>query len=232
MTVKGVYIGTLFSLSALRTHLILLLKPFLAALLTLISLLIWPLPVTALDTDNNWLAQAQSLERQKNWPALLYLGHQWSNAERDNPLAWFVLGRAYAELKRYPEAIDAYQRNLRVDPLDRYAHNNLGNSHYALKQFPEAMAAYRAAVHADPDYLLAWRNLGQTFYELKGPAGVAQALQKLRATDPALAEAWRRLAATYALTRNGRVEQQALQVLRGLSPGQRERMFAILLEGV
>lgn len=179
-----------------------------------------------------WLKNAQALERRGDWPALLDLGHRWTQSESGNPLAWFVLGRAYAELKRYPEAIDAYQQNLRVDPLDSYAHNNLGNSYYAIKQFPAAMAAYRAAVRADPDYLLAWRNLGQTFFELKGPAGVAQALQKLQATDPALAEAWRRLAATYALTRNGRVEQQAIQVLQGLSSGQRERMFAILLEDI
>lgn len=205
-------------------------KTLLATFLVLVHFMVWSPPATGTEAADTWLERAQGLERHENWPALLHLGQQWSQAEANNPLAWFVLGRAYAELKRYPEAIEAYRRNLRIDPLDSYAHNNLGNSHHAIRQFPEAMAAYHAAVRADPDYLLAWRNLGQTFYELKGPAGVAQALQKLQASDPALAEAWRNLAATYALTRNGRVERQAIQVLRGLSPRQRERMFAILLE--
>ncbi len=164
--------------------------------------------------------------------ALLHLGRQWTQAQADNPLAWFVVGRAYGEMKRYSEAIAAYRQNLRIAPQDRYAHNNLGNSYHALQRHREAMAAYHAAVRADPDYLLAWRNLGQTFYALKGPAGVAQVLQRLQATDPALAEAWRRLAATYAVFPSVQVEQEAFRVLRGLSADQRERLFALLLERV
>lgn len=186
----------------------------------------------AQDITSPWLDQAQALEKQGDWPALLHLGHRWSQAEGQNPLSWFTLGRAYGELRRYPEAIEAYRQNLRVDPTDSYAYNNLGNSYHALGRHREAMAAYHDAVRAEPSYLLAWRNLGQTFYELKGPAGVAQALQKLQGTDPVLAEAWRHLAATYTLARNGRVEQQAIQVLRKLSPMQRERMFSILLDGI
>ncbi|MCP5279770.1 MAG: tetratricopeptide repeat protein [Thiobacillus sp.] len=186
----------------------------------------------ARDIKSPWLDRAQALEKQGDWPALLHLGHRWSQAEGQNPLSWFTLGRAYGELRRYPEAIEAYRQNLRVDPTDSYAYNNLGNSYHALGRHREAMAAYHDAVRAEPDYLLAWRNLGQTFYLLKGPAGVAQALRRLQASDPALAEAWRRLAATYAVTRSARVEQAAIRVLGDLAPAQRERMFAILLEGV
>lgn len=202
-----------------------------ALALTLSGMLALP-AAQAGDMAIPWLHRAQALERQGNWPALLVLGHQWSQAESGNPLAWFVLGRAYGALRRHPEAIEAYRRNLREDPADSYAYNNLGNSYQALKRHREAMAAYHDAVRAEPGYLLAWRNLGQTFYALKGPTGVAQALGRLQATDPALAEAWRRLAATYAVTRSTRVEQAAIQVLRRLTPAQRERMFAILLEGV
>lgn len=205
-------------------------KTHLATFLVLALFMIGLPRATGADAGDTWLERAQALERLGDWPALLHLGQQWSQAEATNPLAWFVQGRAYAEQKRYPEAIEAYRQNLRIDPLDSYAHNNLGNSHHAIRQFPEAMASYHAAVRADPDYLLAWRNLGQTFYEQKGPAGVALALQRLQGSDPALAEAWRHLAASYALTRNGRVQRQAIQVLRGLTPQQRERMFAVLLE--
>lgn len=179
-----------------------------------------------------WLEQAQRLEQQGDWRALLKLGRAWTQAEAGNPLAWFVLGRAYGEMRRYPEAIDAYRQNLRVDPQDVYAHNNLGNSYHAIHRYRDAMMAYHAAVRANPDYLLAWRNLGQAFYLLKGPAGVTQALKKLHVHDPALAEAWRRLAATYAITRSAGVERDAIQILRSLSPAQRERIFATLLEEI
>jgi len=189
-------------------------------------------PIQASEQAMTWLEAAQGLEKRGDWPGLLGLGHRWTQAEADNPLAWFVLGRAYGEMKRHAEAITAYRQNLRVDPRDVYAHNNLGNAYFALQRYRDAMAAYQGAVRSDPEYLLAWRNLGQAFYLLRGPDGVAVALRQLQVTEPALALAWARLAATYSLTRGARTEQQAISILRGLSPRQRERMFALLLEGL
>ena len=177
----------------------------------------------------DWLGTAQSLERQGNWPALLRLGQDWAQAQSNTPLAWFVQGRAFSALGRYPEAISAYRQNLALDPRDSYAHNNLGNIYFNLRQYRSAMEAYHAAVRSEPGYLLAWRNLGQTYYLLKGPRGVAVAIQRLQASDPALARAWAQLAATYSVSRSPRVEQQAIQILRQLTPEQRERMFDILL---
>lgn len=177
----------------------------------------------------DWLAQARALEQRQNWPALLRLGQSWSRSEPTNPLAWFVLGRAYTVSGQTANALAAYRKNLDLDPRDSHAATNLGNLHARLGQHRDALLAYRQAVHANPDYLLAWRNLGQTYYLLKGPPGVSQALQKLQATDPALARTWGALAATYALRPSPAVEQRAIHILAGLRPEQRERMFAILL---
>lgn len=191
------------------------------------ALLLFPLPASARQA---WLEHAQKLEKNGDWHGLLAWGQQWTQAETDNALAWFVLGRALGQLKQYPEAIGAYRENLRLDPNDKYAHNNLGNAYRASRRYREAMDAYHEAVRSSPDYIPAWHNLGLAFYDLKGPAGVAQALQRLQATHPGLAEAWRRLAVEYSLTRDARVAQGAIQILRGLSDAERERMFGILLE--
>lgn len=176
-----------------------------------------------------WLAQAQALERRADWAGLLAWGQKWTAAEADNALAWFVLGRALARQNRHPEAIAAYRENLRLDPGDWYAHNNLGNVYRATRRQREALDAYRAAVRVRPDYIPAWHNLGVTFYDLKGPAGVADALRRLHASDPGLAQAWRGLAIDYSLSRDPRVAAAAIRILRGLSDAERERMFAILL---
>ncbi len=193
----------------------------------LLALLAFPFDTQA---QPSWLGQAQALEKRGDWSGLLLWGRQWTQTEADNALAWFVLGRALGELKHYPEAIGAYRQNLRLDPTDHYAHNNLGNAYRATRRYREAMDAYHAAVRSSPDYIVAWHNLGLTYYDLKGPAGVAQALQTLNATHPSLAEAWRRLAIDYSLTRDPRVTQGAIQILRRLSDAERERMFDILLE--
>ncbi len=179
-----------------------------------------------------WLEQAQSLERQRNWNGLLELGRQWTQAESRKALAWFVLGRAASELGQHDEAIAAYERALRIEPDDIYSINNLGNAYRDSGRPRQAMQLWRQAVRINPGYLQAWNNLGTTFYALKGQAGVVQALQKLQATDPALAEVWRKLAIEYSVSRDERVARQAVGVLRGLSEAERTRMFAILFAGV
>jgi predicted O-linked N-acetylglucosamine transferase (SPINDLY family) len=179
-----------------------------------------------------WLGQAQLLERQRNWNALLELGRQWSQAESGKALAWFVLGRAASELGRHDEAIAAYERALRIEPDDIYSINNLGNAYRDSGRPRQAMHLWREAVKINPGYLQAWNNLGTTFYAIKGQAGVVQALQQLQATDPVLAEVWRKLAIEYSISRDERVARQAVGVLRGLSEAQRTRMFDILFAGV
>ncbi len=179
-----------------------------------------------------WLSHASQLERQQNWRALLALGHHWTQTEPDNATAWFVLGRAYSKTLRYPEAIEAYRRNLKIQPDDVLALNNLGNTYRDSRLPREAMLAYRDAVRIKPEYVEAWHNLGLSFIALKGVAGVSQALQQLRASDPQLAEAWRSLAIEYSLTRDQRVARKAIDVLRGLDDRKRQRMFDILFSTV
>lgn len=175
-----------------------------------------------------WVRQAQTLEKRADWPGLLAWGQEWAQADAKNPLAWFVQGRALGELRRFADAIVAYQRNVQLAPGDVWARNNLGNAYRDSGRPREAMWAYRAAVEIAPDYIQAWHNLGLTFYLTKGQAGVTQALQRLRATDPALAEVWRTLAVEYSITRDARVARNAVRVLRGLSEAERARMFGIL----
>lgn len=172
-----------------------------------------------------WVRQARMLEKHADWPGLLAWGQAWARVDADNPLAWFVQGRALGELGRFADAITAYRRNVQLAPGDVWARNNLGNAWRDSGHPREAMLAYRAAVEIDPDYLQAWHNLGLTFYLVQGQAGVTRALERLHATDPALAEAWRKLAVEYSLTRDERVAHEAARVLRGLSATRRARMF-------
>lgn len=172
------------------------------------------------------------MEKHEAWPALLDWAQRWTQAEPENALAWYVLGRAYGELKRYPEAIAAYRQDLRLSPEDAFAHNNLGNAYRNSRRHLDSLQAYRAALRIKPGYIQAWQNFAAAYYELKGVAGVSLALGQLHASDPELAEAWRKLAVEYVQSRDARVADEAIKVLRGLDEGQRERMFEILLASV
>lgn len=177
-----------------------------------------------------WVREAQALERRRDWAGLLAWGRDWTAVHAGNPLAWFVQGRALAELGRLPEAIAAYRETLKIDPTDVWALNNLGNAQRDSGDPREAMRTYRAAVELDPGYVAAWHNLGLTFYLTRGEAGVAQALQRLDTVDPRLAGVWRALALDYALTRDTRAAQEAVRVLRGLDAAERTRLFRILFD--
>lgn len=177
-----------------------------------------------------WVRHARILEKRRDWAGLLAWGENWARGDPDNPLAWFVQGRALAEQGRFTEAIEAYRQNLRLAPGDVFALNNLGNAYRDSGHSRAAMVAYRAAAERAPDYVAAWHNLGLTFYLAKGEAGVARALDSLRATDPQLAAVWHALALEYAITRDERVARDAVRVLRSLSRAERKRMFDILFE--
>jgi tetratricopeptide (TPR) repeat protein len=180
----------------------------------------------------DWIARAIALEKQEDWPALLEWGQRWTKAEPGNAIGWFVVGRAFSELKRYPEAAAAYRQDLRIEPGDLYARNNLGDVYRENGLYLQAMEAYRDLVRINPDYIPAWRKLGLAFYSLKGTVGVVKALQELSTSDPELAAAWRKLAIEYSVTKDERVAQEAIKVLSSLSNAKRERMFEILFASV
>ncbi len=181
-------------------------------------------------TQADWLARVQDMERRGDWRGLLESGLAWTQAESDNPLAWFVLGRAYRGLGRYPEAVVAYQQTLRLDPADVRARTNLGNAYRDSRRLRDALLAYREAVRVNPAYFPAWKSFGQTFYLLKGELGVVDAVQRVRQVNPQLAAAWYSLMVGYYRSRDDAAAQEALELLRRLRPEEVDRLFAIVLE--
>jgi tetratricopeptide (TPR) repeat protein len=135
-------------------------------------------------------------------------------------------------MQRYPEAIAAYQRNLRIEPGDARAHNNLGNAYRDSRRYRDALRAYREAVRADPDYFPAWHNMGRTYYLLKGEAGVVDALRKLGRANPQLALAWASLMLGQEGSGSEARAREALALLRRLQADEVDRLFAVLLEQV
>lgn len=80
--------------------------------------------------------------------------------------AWELVnkGVSFAQLGSYPEAIEQFQKALRINPYYTLAHNNLGAAHEALGNVDEAIREYQAALRIDPDYADAHYNLGITYF--------------------------------------------------------------------
>ncbi|XGV88807.1 MAG: tetratricopeptide repeat protein [Limnothrix sp. BL-A-16] len=79
---------------------------------------------------------------------------------------WARQGNALWHLERYEEAIDAFQRAIKIGPnANRY--NILGLIYRDLKQYEEAITAYQQAIELDSNYVYAHGNLGNAYRDLK-----------------------------------------------------------------
>jgi tetratricopeptide (TPR) repeat protein len=58
---------------------------------------------------------------------------------------WLDEGAALSGLKRYEEALPAYEQAIRLDPNYVFACNNKGNALYGLKRYEEAKQAWKRA---------------------------------------------------------------------------------------
>ena len=63
---------------------------------------------------------------------------------------WFKEGNALDNLKRYEEAIAAYDQAIRLNPNYAVAYNNKGLALHNLKRYEEAIAAYDQAIRLEP----------------------------------------------------------------------------------
>ena len=146
----------------------------------------------------DWLTRSVSLEQAKDSPKLLDWTQQWTKAEPQNATAWFVLGIAFVNLKRYDDAIEAYRQAIRLNPEYAGAWSNLGDAYSNLKRYDDAIAAFRQAIRINPEDAIAWNNLGITYSDLKRYDDVIAASRQAIRINPEYANAWYSLGITYA----------------------------------
>ena len=76
-------------------------------------------------------------------------------AELHNGLGW-----ALAEEKRFPEAVESYDRALQLDPDSPLYHNNLAIALSDTGRMSESVKEFKRAVEIQPAYATAYRNMG------------------------------------------------------------------------
>ena len=78
-----------------------------------------------------------------------------AQVHQPDAMSWFQVASAYASLKRAPEAIDAYQKALALDPDYAVGMFDLGGTYWNNGDFKQASQVWKAAIVRFPDHELA-----------------------------------------------------------------------------
>jgi tetratricopeptide (TPR) repeat protein len=79
---------------------------------------------------------------------------------------WYNEGNALSNQKKYDEAINAYDKAIRLDPNYIDAWYWKGIALYNQEKYDEAIKAYDEAIRLDPNYAAAWYWKGNAFEAL------------------------------------------------------------------
>jgi len=109
---------------------------------------------------NNQLKEAQADMQAKNYDGAVTLMEQAAQADNgQHDQVYGVLGDAYLGAKKYPEAVEAYNKAITLGATQTRAnakqmiasyYNNLGQAYARTNKIPESIDAYNKAAEADP----------------------------------------------------------------------------------
>ncbi len=85
--------------------------------------------------------------------------------DKGRSLSWNGLGNVYRALDRLDEALKAYRRSSRFDPIFAAPWNSLGDIHQHLAQYDQAIESYRRAIELEDSNAHPYHNLG-LIYEI------------------------------------------------------------------
>jgi len=121
---------------------------------------------------------------------------------------WLIEGAILMNLRRYEEALAAYEQAIRLDPNFARAYNGKGLTLNSLKRYEEAIAAFEQAIRLDPNNAEAYNFKGIALNSLKRYEEALAALEQAIRLDPnnALVYSFKGLT-LYDLKRNQEAEQ-------------------------
>lgn len=102
-----------------------------------------------------------ALFRQKRFEESLVMFQRAHEIEPDDPEFLDLVGNAYLELKRLPEALDALKAAIKVDDTYALAHHDMGCALSEIKgEGAAAMESFQRAVELDPTLCWAYYSIG------------------------------------------------------------------------
>ncbi|AEO61745.1 hypothetical protein MYCTH_2071423 [Thermothelomyces thermophilus ATCC 42464] len=110
-----------------------------------------------------WLHHTQSQHYDSQERAIEYLEKSVA-ADNSDAQSWYLLGRCYMQMQKYPKAYEAYQQAVYRDGRNPTFWCSIGVLYYQINQYRDALDAYSRAIRLNPYISEVWYDLG-TLYE-------------------------------------------------------------------
>ncbi|MFX1449569.1 MAG: tetratricopeptide repeat protein [Promethearchaeota archaeon] len=110
---------------------------------------------------------------------------------------WYDKGYALSQHQRYDEAIEAYQKALKIDPKYASAWYSLGIAYAVMRDDKKAVETFRKVLELEPKNSDAWYLLGTELYHLKNKEEAENALKTAVKYDSKNSDAWYNLGVLY-----------------------------------
>jgi tetratricopeptide (TPR) repeat protein len=140
---------------------------------------------------NARLTEARELEKAGNYDQAITVMQEATTADPTKDLLWAYLGDAYVGGKKYPEAVEAFQKAIAIKPDSAVYHNALANAYNKAGQSDKALAEYAQVAQMDPaNAATAYFNVGIVNYNTNKPDDAVAAFDKSLQLDPNRADAY------------------------------------------
>lgn len=133
------------------------------------------------------------------------------------------LGRMYYEMERYPEAIEAFQNDVKIRPTT-LSYHFLATCYVYTDKHEEGVAAYREILKLDPEYPEVYFPLAHALNYLGRKEEAIDAYQRAIKEDPDNSEARLWLGYAEAERGNEKAAREQYEALRKLNPKNAESL--------
>ena len=140
---------------------------------------------------NAILAQARDLMKAGNYDQSIAMLQPAAEKNPQQDLLWGYLGDAYTGAKKYPEAIEAYNKAIALKPSNGGYLSGLANAYAKSGQADKAVENYNAAAQAEPAHAATYYfNEGAVFTNTGKVDDAIAAFDKVISIDPNKADAY------------------------------------------
>lgn len=192
---------------------------FLGACAQVPSVPVTPVIATFAARLDQWTAeQITDLDRKQDWQGMLALARAQMQRQPERSDWWFLQGYAHGRLGKPAEAIQSYERAVKLSPEDEPSWLALGHSQTELGQIDRAAQTYRQILRYRPESSHAYLGLAE-IYQKQGKHDLAISnYRECVRYDPESAQGWYGLALSSHQTRQNERREEAVRNLRKLAP--------------